>query len=149
MMYANVADLQRRYGERDLRLMTDPHAQALDAGRAQQALDDACAEMDTWLARRYVLPLVAQDGHAVPLPLVRCACDIAIYRLQTLRPADDIKDARLRYEDTMRLLKALASGEVSLPGMKLRGDVADAPASQSAGVAQFAQPPSLFGRGNR
>ena len=151
MDYATFTQLTERYAERDLRLITDPDAQALDAGRAEQALADAAAEIDAWLDRRYVLPLVSIDGEpiAAPVVLVRCACDIAIYRLQTLRPADDIKDARQRYEDVVKLLKAIGCGDVSLPGAKLRADVADNPASQSAGMPQFGQPPSLFGRRNR
>lgn len=151
MDYATFTQLTERYAERDLRLITDPDAQALDAGRAEQALADAAAEIDAWLDRRYVLPLVSIDGEpmAAPVVLVRCACDIAIYRLQTLRPADDIKDARQRHEDVVKLLKAIGCGDVSLPGAKLRADVADNPASQSAGMPQFGQPPSLFGRRNR
>ena len=151
MDYATFTQLTERYAERDLRLITDPDAQALDAGRAEQALADAAAEIDAWLDRRYVLPLVSIDGEpmAAPVVLVRCAYDIAIYRLQTLRPADDIKDARQRYEDVVKLLKAIGCGDVSLPGAKLRADVADNPASQSAGMPQFGQPPSLFGRRNR
>lgn len=151
MDYATFTQLTERYAERDLRLITDPDAQALDAGRAEQALADAAAEIDAWLDRRYVLPLVSIDGEpmAAPVVLERCACDIAIYRLQTLRPADDIKDARQRYEDVVKLLKAIGCGDVSLPGAKLRADVADNPASQSAGMPQFGQPPSLFGRRNR
>lgn len=151
MDYATFTQLTERYAERDLRLITDPDAQALDAGRAEQALADAAAEIDAWLDRRYVLPLVSISGEpmAAPVVLVRCACDIAIYRLQTLRPADDIKDARQRYEDVVKLLKAIGCGDVSLPGAKLRADVANNHASQSAGMPQFGQPPSLFGRRNR
>ena len=152
MDYATLTQLTERYAERDLRLITDPDAQALDAGRAAQALADAAAEIDAWLDRRYVLPLVHVDSGeqmAAPVVLVRCACDIAIYRMQTLRPADDVKDARQRYEDVVKLLKAIGCGDVSLPGAKLRADVSDSPASQSAGMPQFGQPPSLFGRRNR
>lgn len=151
MDYATLSQLTERYAERDLRHITDPDAQALDAERAEQALADAAAEIDAWLDRRYLLPLVDAEGNVMPAPqvLVRCACDIAIYRMQTLRPADDIKDARQRYEDVVKLLKAIGCGDVSLPGAKLRGDVADNPASQSAGMPQFGQPPSLFGRRNR
>ena len=38
MDYATFTQLTERYAERDLRLITDPDAQALDAGRAEQAL---------------------------------------------------------------------------------------------------------------
>jgi phage gp36-like protein len=152
MDYATLTQLTERYAERELRNITDPDAQAMDALRAGQAIGDASAEIEGYLSTRYRLPLQDETGApftAVPMLLVRCACDIAIYRLQTLRPADDIQDARRRYEDVVKLLKALACGEVSLPGAKLRGDVADAPASQSAGLPQFGSPPSLFGRDKR
>lgn len=151
MDYATLTQLQARYAERDLRHITDANAQALDTTRAGQALADASAEIEGYLATRYLLPLQDQTGTplaATPSILVRCACDIAIYRLQTLRPADDIKDARQRYEDVVKLLKAIGCGDVQI-GAKLRDDVADAPASQSAGMPQFGTPPSLFGRDKR
>lgn len=151
MDYATLIQLTERYAERDLRNITDGDAQALDTVRAGQAIADASAEIEGYLSTRYLLPLQDQVGVPMTAPtiLVRCACDIAIYRLQTLRPADDIKDARQRYEDVVKLLKAIACGDVQLPGARLRDDVADAPASQSAGMPQFGTPPSLFGRGNR
>jgi len=152
MDYATLTNLAERYAERDLRNITDVDAQALDTIRAQQALADASAEIEGYLSTRYLLPLQDTEGAlivAAPTILVRCACDIAIYRLQTLRPADDIKDARQRYDDVVKLLKGIACGDVQLPGVKLRGDVADALASQSAGLPKFGTPPSLFGRINR
>jgi phage gp36-like protein len=152
MSYATIQQLTERYLERDLRHITDPDAQALDAARAQQALDDATAEIDAWLGRRYALPLVSYlTGLPVgaPIVLVRCACDIAIYRMQTLRPADDIKDARQRYEDVVKLLKSMASGDVAIPEVKLRSDVSDNPETQAIGLPEFGQPDSLFGRGYR
>jgi phage gp36-like protein len=151
MNYATLTQLTERYAERDLRNITDPNAQALDAERAQQALDDAAAEIDAHLAVRYTLPLVDATGAPLPPPqaLVRCACDIAIYRLQTLRASDDIKDARHRYEDVMRLLRAIAKGEVALPGSRLLPGVADNLPAQSAGIPVFGQPPSIFSRRNR
>lgn len=151
MNYATVQDLIDRYGEPDVRKVTDPAAQAVDAVAAQRALDDADAEIDSWLCRRYMLPLIDASGiaMAVPRALIRCACDIAIYRLQTLRPADDIKDARQRYEDVLKLLKTMSTGDVAIPGAALRSDVADVPASASVGAPEFGSPPSLWGRGNR
>ena len=151
MTYATVQDLLDRYGEPDVRRATDPRGQAVDETASQRALDDADAEIDAWLCRRYTLPLIDTLGvaMAVPLVLTRCACDIAIYRLQTLRPADDIKDARQRYEDVLKLLKTMATGDVAIPGAVLRSGVADTPASASAGLPEFGSPPSLWGRDKR
>lgn len=151
MSYATIQQLTERYGESALRMMTDPDAQSINTPAAQQALDDASEEINFWISKRYVLPLATTLQTDAPaaesVVLVRCCCDIAAYRLQTLRTADDIKDARQRYEDALKLLKSIAQGEALLPFQLVR---VDAPDSQgAAGVPVFGQPPSLFGRGER
>ena len=163
--YATQADLESRYSERDLRLVTDPQAQSIDDTRTKQALDDAQSEIDSHLGQRYQLPLqtlvasvldplvpfVAQ-ALATPSVLKRLACDIAIYRLQTLRPADDVKDARHRYEDTLKTLRMMAKGEIQIPGALLVPGVSTLgdDAALSAGSADFgAENPSPFARSRR
>lgn len=151
MPYATPSDLQERYMERDLRLVTDPGAQAIDQARAQRALDDADAEIDGWIGQRYVLPLthtIDLTPLATPVVLTRLACDVAIYRLQTLRPADDVKDARLRYEDALKVLRLMASGGVKIPLAKLLPGVAEQgeDAALSAGSAQFTEGTAIFSR---
>lgn len=159
MAYASTNDLLARYSEHDLRMMTDPSAQAFDAARAQQALSDASVEIDSYIGQRYKLPLQApatDPNQTTPVlladhpVLLRCACDVAIYRLKTLRPSDDIKDARLRYEDVIKLLVRIAKGEVLLEGAALRSDVPDSPTgAASAGMPQFDNPPSVWSRAYR
>lgn len=163
--YATQADLESRYSERDLRMVTDPQAQSIDDTRTKQALDDAQSEIDSHLGQRYQLPLQTLVASALdplvpfvpallatPTVLKRLSCDIAIYRLQTLRPADDVKDARNRYEDTLKTLRMMAKGELQipdatlLPGISVLGDNADI----SAGTADFgAESLSPFARGRR
>lgn len=154
MGYATTTDLQARYNERDLRLMTDADAQAFDAARAAQALADADEEIDSYLGCRYVLPLFSLSQQVVmttPGSLVRIGCDIAIYRLQTLRPADDVKDARQRYDDAIKFLKLLAAGDVQLPDAQLLPGLAVQPqdATVAVGTAQFGAYGSPFSRGFR
>lgn len=149
MSYATIQDLIDRYPERELRHLTDPQAQQLDAARANQALADAASEIDGYLSVRYVLPLQDAITHVVitPTTLIRAACDIAVYRLQTLRASDDVKDARARYEDVIKLLKAISSGDGELAGAKLRDDViSNGGSSASAGLPAFAESVSNFGR---
>lgn len=121
MSYATLADLQSRFTEAELRQSSDHYGQETDETRLQVALDDAAAEIDSFLSSRYRLPLVDNDGVplGVPRTLTRCACDIAIYRLQALRTADDIKDARRRYDDVIKLLGQIKAGEVELAGAAL------------------------------
>lgn len=149
MPYATLQDLIDRYPERELRHLTDPQAQQLDTERANQAINDATAEIDGYLAVRYLLPLQDAITNLVLIPacLVRAACDIAVYRLQTLRASDDIKDARQRYEDVIKLLKAIASGDVGLAGIALRADVVkNGGDSVSVGMPEFVPSVSNFGR---
>lgn len=107
MAYASVADLIARYGEEELIQRTDRvGAGVVDAAVAGQALDDAAAEMDGYLASRYRLPLPT-----APAMLARVNCAIARYRLW-----EDLASERVRqdYEDAVRFLTAIARGTVSL-----------------------------------
>jgi len=107
MAYATESDLIERYGAAELLAVADRDGNgSADSGMMERALDDASAEIDVYLAGRYALPL----AH-VPTVLVRIACDIARYRLWADRASDEV---RRRYEDALRLLERIASGEVVL-----------------------------------
>ena len=157
MTYATIPHLQSRYNDYQLRMLTSSSGQAFDETVATDALTDAGAEMDMYLGQRYILPLVnfpvRRDEYNVEViyhpALIRICADIAVYRLQTLRPQDDIKDARQRYEDAIKLLHQMARGDVLLNYVEARADVADNSDFASAGGAQMGQPPSMFGRENR
>ena len=111
MGYATVDDLIARYPNRDLVQLTneDPTVTTVNSAPLQRALDDAAAEIDGYLEGRFALPLA--DPPAV---LNRLACDIAMYRLQSLRPLHDLTDARKRYEDAIAFLLEAAKGVVAL-----------------------------------
>ncbi|SRR5579875_1272667 len=111
MGYATPDDMIARYPNRDLVQLTneDPTATTVNIAPLQQALDDAAAEIDGYLEGRFALPLT--DPPAV---LNRLACDIAMYRLQSLRPLHDLADARKRYEDAIAFLLEAAKGAVTL-----------------------------------
>lgn len=110
MAYATAAELATRYGADRLTQLTDRDGDGIgDDPMVNRAIADAEAEIDGYLAARYQLPLPT-----VPPLLARMACDIAIYRLMSLRAMGDIDDARRRYEDARRLLEAIGKGAVSL-----------------------------------
>ncbi|MEO1766788.1 gp436 family protein [Thiobacter aerophilum] len=110
MPYATLAELKLRYGADRMSDLTDRDGDGIgDDPQIAQALADASDEIDGYLAARYQLPLPT-----VPSLLVRIACDIAVYRLLSLRRMGDIEDARRRYEDARRLLESLAKGTVAL-----------------------------------
>lgn len=135
--YASVQDLQDRYPQRDLAQLTDPDGLVVDAAKLERALAGASAVIDGYLQGRYPLPLAQ-----VPEVLVEYACDVAMYRLQTLRPADDIEDARARYRDVIRYLEQVSRGDLQL-GLS----PADQPAQQSAGP-EVLSPGRQFSRGS-
>jgi phage gp36-like protein len=89
MVYAQPSDMIARYPNRDLVQLTneDPTQQVVDDSVLQQALADASAEIDGYLESRFTLPL--SDAPAV---LARLTCDIAMYRLQALRPLHDLAE---------------------------------------------------------
>lgn len=102
MAYATRADLEDRYGTDEL----EQRESMLPAGAVAGALADADAEIDSYLATRYSLPLAS-----VPSLLKRLACAIARYNLLGDAASDR---ARTDYEDARRLLAGLASGSVTL-----------------------------------
>ena len=140
MSYASVQDMINRYPNRDLVQLTneDPAATTVNEAPITLALADASAEIDGYIEARFALPL--SDAPAV---LNRLATDIAMYRLQTLRPLHDLQDARQRYEDAVAMLGKVASGALTL------GIAADGQEPQVAGAVETVQGPDrVFNRGN-
>ena len=124
MTYATQDDLVKRFGAQELIERTDPvNVAAIDADVVARILADADAEIDGYVAGRYTLPLPS-----VPHLLVGIACDIARFRLMG---ESTTEETRKRYEDAVKLLKAIASGLVVLPNA-----VALVPSSSGVAVAQ-------------
>jgi phage gp36-like protein len=109
MTYATQSDLTDRFGAVELAQLTDrTNGVVIDATVLGRALTDADAEIDSYLATRYALPLAS-----TPVVLVRMAADIARYRLYDDRVTEAV---RQRYADAVSLLKRMATGEVQLAG---------------------------------
>src|SRR5579875_2097853 len=138
MGYATPDDMIARYPNRDLVQLTneDPTATTVNIAPLQQALDDAAAEIDGYLDGRFALPL--SDPPAV---LNRLACDIAMYRIQALRPLHDLIDARKRYDDAIGFLLEVARGVVTLG---LAPDNSEPPTAPEAATVEG--PPRVFDR---
>lgn len=138
MNYATVQDLIDRFGERELIELTDPDLLAVQAPRAERALDDAQVYADSFVGRVYLLPL-AGCAKPAPLPgdpgavqrvappqLTRVVCDVARYFLYSdLAPEHEVY---LRFKAAEKELQAIADGKVvlacpwgGLPGAPLTG----------------------------
>jgi phage gp36-like protein len=136
--YATAQDMINRYPNRDLVQLTneDPTATTVNDVPITQALADASAEIDGYIEGRFALPLI--DPPAV---LNRLTTDIAMYRMQSLRPLHDLEDARKRYEDAVSMLAKVAAGELTL------GLAADGDEPQLAGAVEAVQGPDrVFNR---
>lgn len=140
MDYATIQDMVSRFGERELMQLTDPDMLAVQPARVEQALADAQAFADGFLARVFRLPLVGctkpapmagNPGAVVLVPppqLVRVVCDVARYYLyDELAPEHEVN---VRYRAAERELVAIAEGKVVLhcpwggqPGASVSGDV--------------------------
>ncbi|KIP18547.1 hypothetical protein KY49_3295 [Burkholderia sp. MSHR3999] len=109
MAYATSDDMVSRFGETEMISITDRDmAGVIDATVAGDALDDASAEIDTYLAGRYALPFAG-----TPRFIAGLCCDIARYRLCVgeTRMTEEISD---RYKAAVRFLELAAAGKVTL-----------------------------------
>lgn len=131
MSYATENDMIARFGEREVRILTDRENMGLiDAAVLTYALTQADAEIDGYLQGRYALPLAE-----VPTLLVGIACDVARYRLAgtDIRETDPI---RMRYKDAAKLLTSISKGELNL-GLSAGGQ--PAPEAGSVRVVEGAR----------
>lgn len=108
MAYATQDDIVTLYGD-DALFVADRDGDGLaDSAAVSRALDLASAEIDTYLAARYTLPLPV-----VPAMLMAWCVDIALYRLAL--GADVLsEELRRRYDDALAALRRIAKGEAAL-----------------------------------
>ncbi|CAI0789727.1 gp436 family protein [Serratia ficaria] len=109
MHYATREDLLTADASFVWNVAMDPETQQLDEARIVQALDDTDEEINSWLSRRYKLPLET----AVPRLLQRVAVSIAFYWL-----ADSDNQVtelvQKRYDEAVNTLKGVANGQRDL-----------------------------------
>lgn len=134
MPYATQDDMTARFGEREMIELTDRDNTAgeIVPDVLTPALDDAVAEIDSYLQSRYALPL----SH-VPAALIRIACDIARFRLYDDEAPEAVSE---RYQSAVKFLKSIATGQLSL------GPSADGEAPTASGTAEMVSGGRIFGR---
>ena len=127
-MYAQVTDMQMRFGQEELEQLAPSDTDAVDQSKVESALNDAASEMDTYLGSVYSLPL------ADPNPYLKTiCCDIARFRLWDDAVSEEV---RKRYEDAIAWLKKVVKGDVSL-GIENQEEVFYATTSTNAGNRTF------------
>lgn len=134
-MYATTADMIVRFGQAEVLALSDPEDTGeVDQGVLDVAISDASAEIDSYLAGRYRLPLDPRPKH-----LTRICCDIARYRMT----GDDRQETDpivVRYRAAIRYLELVASGKVTL------GPAEDGITPSSDNAVQFTQGERVFAR---
>lgn len=137
MIYAAQADIEALYGSDALFVADRDGDGTVDAPAVARALASASAEIDSYLAVRYELPL--PGTHDI---LVQICVDIALYRLAN---AGDVmtSEHRQRFEDALASLERISKGRMALQLPVDAGDP-DAPAGPRPIVS--AGPPRLFSR---
>lgn len=132
MPYASQTNLEDRYGADVLLELADRDGDdEVDAPVITRALADADAIADTYIGRRYTLPLAS-----TPAALVTAAAQLAFYYLHRDRPTDE---ARRDYEDALAWLKDVAAGRAEL-------DVAGAEPETEADGLETSGPDRVFSR---
>ncbi|WP_143869883.1 gp436 family protein [Catenovulum sediminis] len=106
-MYATLVDMVARFGEDELILLAQRDDSSVEFDEVvNQALQDATAEINGYIAGRYTLPLAQ-----TPEVLKRNCCDIARYLLSDDRAPEQVEK---RYQATIQFLRSVGKGELSL-----------------------------------
>jgi phage gp36-like protein len=110
MSYATLDDFVTAFGDEEtiaLSNLDEPNSMVLNEPVIQRRLDDATAEIDSYLqAAGYALPLTS-----VPVVLRNRCCDIARYYLDRIRMREDVQQ---RYKESISYLKDVVNGKALL-----------------------------------
>lgn len=112
MSYIIESDISKRMGSEKLQNSLS----IIGETTPEMAIKDACAEIDGFLASRYITPI-----EKVPDNIKKYAVDIAIYNLLSqvgLNPTSENKaDEQIikRYENAINYLNKVAEGKIDLP----------------------------------
>lgn len=133
-MYATKQTMIDKYGERELIELTDrvePYMSIINDAVLNAALSTATAMIDSYVSKRYDLPLAE-----VPAVLVPHAAAIAWY---TLHRGNYPEAVRVEYEDALSFLRMISKGDALL-------DVQGTQPSSAPAEARVEGPERIFSR---
>lgn len=117
MAYCSQSDLEARFGAQEVADLLDlDNDSSADTNRLSSAQGDADALIDGYLSGRYDLPL-----DTVPAIIVNLACNIVRYLLCGNNAPEEV---RKRYEDSLKQLKDISNGVISLPSTTTKPETA-------------------------
>lgn len=112
MMYATVADMVARFGPDEIIRLSTPSGQDLvgvQSAPVLTALEEASSQIDSYLRRRYAVPL-----DVVPAEILRATCHLARYDLQMGEQKEPSEQARLARKEAIEWLTKITEGKVVL-----------------------------------
>ena len=136
MAYCDLTDIQNMLDEEELISLTDDDdTGAVVADVVTAAIADADAAIDTYLIKKYTVPVAAP----VPVMIRKLSVDVAIYNLFSRRGRVSEAVAQ-RFKDAITTCRDISAGRAGVPG------AADAPASQSSGTVTITSGTRVFTR---
>jgi len=137
MLYATPQDLIARLGDREARAISDrAGAGTPNLVELTRLIAEAQAEVDSYVGRRYTLPLTDSAGQVAvtpPLTLTRITIDIARYNA-TGTEIMGTEQIAGRHKAAIRFLESIADGTVKLGDYRLAGAGGPAPTGGSSAV---------------
>ena len=110
--YATVQDMITRFGEMEMIRLTTPSGADMDAvitEKAEAALADASALIDTYLRKRYEVPL-----DIVPPEITRACCMLARYDLSLGEDKQPPEQTKANRDEVTSWLRDISLGKVLL-----------------------------------
>ncbi len=132
MSYASQQNLTDRFGNDELLQLTDratPPTGTIDATVVAEALADADAIIDSYIGKRYDLPLAS-----TPIRLIAVGCDLARYSLYKDDPTETVA---ARHTDAIKWLRDISTGAAVL-------DVAGSPPAAAGDQVRISAPARTF-----
>jgi phage gp36-like protein len=111
-MYATVADMVARFGSDEMIRLSTPSGQdlvAVQSAPVLTALEEASSQIDSYLRRRYAVPL-----DIVPAEILRATCFLARYDLSMGEQKEPSEQMRLARKEIIEWLVKITEGKVVL-----------------------------------
>jgi phage gp36-like protein len=125
MSYAAVSDMILRFGAAEMIRLTTPQDQDMvqvNPAPALLALGDADDLINSYVSKRYAVPLTPVPGGNIPPAINRASCVLARYDLATGDGKEPSESVRLARKEVIAWLEAVAAGRVLLALTEAPGD---------------------------
>lgn len=127
MAYCGQSDLSERYGDKELKELTDEvSGSTIAVAEVTSACNEASSQIDVYLGQRYPVPLASP-----PAIVTGWACALARLKLWGDRASKD-SAVRVDADDVIAILKDIARGNAKLPGQ----DVATSAIASAASMVE-------------